>query len=113
MAASRYTRDMIARLIAAQPIRWGVEKMPVQGGVVLSPKARDRVVAMLRDGCECVDSVDKLSFLEDWQKEYIKLRRNYNRGITAVAETKISIEPEAVEGRLCRLWRRLEGWLRR
>lgn len=83
----------MARLLTAQPVRFGTEKMPVQGGIVISPKARDRVVALLNDGCECKDAFD------------------FSR--RCMAETLISVETETVDGRLCRLWRRLEGWLRR
>ena len=60
MAASRYTREMAARLLAIQPIRYGHEKMPIQGGIVLSPKRRDSLVKMLMEGGECCECTDSL-----------------------------------------------------
>ena len=46
-------RDRIARLLEAQPVRFGHKKMPEIGAVLISPMFRDRLVQIIRQDCEC------------------------------------------------------------
>jgi len=115
MAASRYTREMMARLLTAQPVRCGMEKMPMQGGIVISPKFRDRVVNMLMEGgecCECTDSLCATSRYGALQAAMADATREHYKDCPTEFKPIFDPDKKPADGWLSRLWRRIEDWVR-